>query len=352
MVRTSSPLTAPSRHTSSHTPGQIEQRSEHPLLAALRGRTGVFCIALYLLCIYPFCPELASTGQVLAVVHNAAPLLVLALGQTFVLLLGGIDLSVSGVIALVSIISASFITRQWAWAPAWTAEPSLSIAAGLLLGAVIGAVHGFAVSVLSLPAFLVTMSSMMILGGAAVWITHGERIGDLPIPLLDAAQRHYFGLDISVWIAISLALVALIVLRRTLWGQWLFAVGQNARAAYLAGCPVTWVLISGFAWCGACSALAALLYTARMETASPTFPGEILLDAIGAAVIGGTSLSGGAASALGVVGGTLAISLMAQSLTLLNLAHWHVLMAKGSVILLAAFFDARRRAASAAELRS
>ncbi len=299
--------------------------------------------AAYILAVLPFCPELATQNQAAAVLVNAAPLLVLAIGQMFVLLIGAIDLSVAGLISMVSVTGAMLMTDANGWLAGSPAAIPLALAAMLLLGLAIGSFHGAAVAWLEMPAFLVTMATMMALGGAAVWLTGGERLGGLPVSLLNAVQGAWLGVPAMVWIAGTLAVAAHVILHYTVIGKHLFAVGHNPKAARVSGLSVGRVTWFAFGASACCSTIAAILYTCRAETASPTFAREILLDAIGAAVIGGASLSGGRASAFGVVCGALFITLIGNSLTLLNLDYWHVLMAKGAIILLAAMTDAWRR---------
>jgi ribose/xylose/arabinose/galactoside ABC-type transport system permease subunit len=298
---------------------------------------------LYVLAILPFCPALGSMDQVGAVLVNSAPLLVLVLGQLFVLVIGAIDLSVSGVISITGVAGALVMADDYGMLAGSPAAIPRGIATMLLLGLAIGGLQGIAVAFLDMPAFLVTLASMTALGGAAVWLTGSKTLAGLPLGFLDTVQGAWMGIPALLWLAGLLALVVQLLLGHTVVGRHLFAVGQNARAARVSGLPVRRVTVFAFAASGACTALAALLYMARSETATPAFAREILLDAIGAAVIGGISLSGGRGSAVGAVIGALFITLVGNSLTLLNLDYWHVLMAKGGVILLAAFADAWRR---------
>lgn len=305
---------------------------------------GVVALAIvYVVAILPFCPELATRDQAFAVLVNAAPLLVLALGQAFALLIGGIDLSVSGVISLAGVVGAMLLTSDdGAFAHSSLAIP-VALLAMLLIGCVAGVAQGAAVAYWELPAFIVTMCGMMAMGGAAVWLTGGARLGSLPLPLLETIQGDWLRVPVMLWVATALAVVCYILLQHTVLGKHLYAVGHNARAARVAGISLGRVTCFAYGASGTCSALAAILYTCRTESATPSFAREILLDAIGAAVIGGTSLSGGRVSVVGIVFGALFITLVGNSLTLLNLDYWHVLMAKGGVILVAALLDAARR---------
>jgi ribose/xylose/arabinose/galactoside ABC-type transport system permease subunit len=133
-----------------------------------------------------------------------------------------------------------------------------------------------------------------------------------------------------------------VLLTRTVLGRWLFAVGGNARTALVSGVPVERVVLFAYVACAVCAAVASILYTARLETGSPVLGQRILLDVIGAVVIGGTSLFGGRGSVLGTVYGALFITLLDNGLNLMGLSSFSVLMVKGTVILAAALVDAIR----------
>jgi ribose/xylose/arabinose/galactoside ABC-type transport system permease subunit len=312
----------------------------------------VLALALgYFLAILPFCPALATKDQAAALLVNSAPLLVLVLGQLFVLVIGAIDLSVSSVISLAGVVGAMVMADGYGLLAGSAAAIPGGLLVMLLMGLALGALHGVAVAWLDMPAFLVTLASMMVLGGSAVWLTGSKTLAGLPVTFLDAIQKGWLGIPTLIWVAGMLSLMVHLLLRSTVMGRQLFAVGHNARAARVSGLPVGSVTVFAFAASGFCSALAAILYMGRSETATPAFAREILLDVIGAAVIGGISLSGGRGSALGAVIGALFITLVGNSLTLLNMDYWHVLMAKGAVILLAAFADASRRRLLAGEGR-
>jgi ribose/xylose/arabinose/galactoside ABC-type transport system permease subunit len=303
----------------------------------------------YSLAIAPFCPELATRDQAAAVFVNAAPLVVLVLGQLFVLVIGEIDLSVAGVISLTGIVGAMVMADGYGrLAGSNFAAPS-AIAAMLVIGTSIGLIHGAAVATLDMPAFLVTLASTMVLGGSAVWLTGSRTLAGLPVAFLDAFQGDWLGIPALIWFAGLMAIAVHMLLSFTVIGRQLVAVGQSKPTSRVSGLPVARVTMFAFAASGGCSAMAAVLYTARSETATSAFAREILLDVIGAAVIGGISLSGGRGTALGAVFGALFLALVGTSLTLLNLDYWHVLMAKGAVILLAAFADASRRRILAGE---
>jgi ribose/xylose/arabinose/galactoside ABC-type transport system permease subunit len=282
----------------------------------------------------PFRPEIVSPANLGYLVVSAAPLLLLALGQLFVLLVGGIDLSLSAVIGLASVAGAMAMIE---------AGPAAGVAAMLGIGLVVGLFHGVSVAVLRMPAFLVTLATLIALSGAAIWMTEAKPVTDLPESFLVLADGSRWGVTPGVGIAIGVALLAHLLLSRTVLGKQLYAVGLNPATARVSGVPVSGRVIFAFAASGLCAGLAATLYTARLEVGlAAIVPREILLDVLGAAVIGGASLRGGRGTVLGVVVGVLVITLIGNSLTLLDLDHWHVMMAKGVLIFLAAGLDVLR----------
>lgn len=301
---------------------------------------------IYFLALLPFAPELASTTSVSNVFINALPLLVVTVGQTFVLLTAGIDLSVTAIIGLTSVVGALAMSRDQGWfgANRWAAV--IGIAAMLLVGMLIGLMNGLAVAKLKMPAFIVTLTTMMFGGGLAVWLTQSRTIYGLPAGFNALGKGALFFIPYALLIALLLIIVAHVSLSRSLFGRWLYAVGGNARAARVSGVPVERVVVAAYVISGGCAALAAILYTGRMETGSPVLGQRILLDVIGAAVIGGVSLFGGRGRVAAVVYGVLFISLLDYSLNLLDRSYFVIMMIKGAVILGAALLDVWRTGAA------
>ncbi len=291
----------------------------------------------------PFTPELLSPGNLANILASLAPLLVLATGQTLVLVAGGIDLSVTAIIGLSGIVGAFAMNGADGWLAGHALAPLAGAALTVATGAAVGACNGLAVGVARMPAFMVTLTSMMFFSGLAILLTRSRPIGDLPAAFTAVGSR----LPLAVLLAGATALAAWALLRRTLFGRWLFAVGHNPRAAVVAGVPLARVQLGLYVASGVCAALAAILYTGRLETASPVTGQRVLLDVIGATVIGGASLHGGRGRIPGTVFGALFLTLIDNTLNLLNLSHFAIMMAKGAVILLAAALDAARRRGSA-----
>ncbi len=293
---------------------------------------------IYFLALAPFTPGLVSPENLVNLLVALLPLFLVALGQTFVLITGGIDLSVTSTIALSSVVGASIVNGNNGWlAGQWFAAP-VAVLAMLALGAAVGALNGLAITRLRMPPFIVTLTGMMFFSGLAIWFTQSKNIGGLPVA--------FTRLGGNGWLAGAIALAtgafAHLMLTRSLFGRWLFATGHNARTAYLSGVPVRGVTLAAYVICGFCAALAAVLYTGQAETGSPVLGQRVLLDVIGATIIGGTSLFGGKGKVLWTLCGVLFLKLVDNSLNLLNLSIFTITMVKGGVILFAALLDATR----------
>jgi ribose/xylose/arabinose/galactoside ABC-type transport system permease subunit len=307
---------------------------------AFLGDWGIALLSVaYLLALAPFVPGFLSAPNLGNVVSNVLPLLAVSLGQTLVLVTGGIDLSVTAVVALASVAGAKIMTESGGVAPG---SAALGIAAMLAVGIGVGLVNGVAVARLRMPPFLATLAVMTFASGFAIWWTRSQGISGLPASFRGLGGTVFGGVPASLLVVAPLAIGAHVALSRTVFGRWLYAVGGNARAARVSGVPVERVLVLAYAACGLCAAVAAVLYSARLETGSPVLGQRIFLDVIGGAVIGGTSLFGGRGTVRGTAFGVLFITLVDNSLNLMGLSSFTILMVKGGVILAAAVLDALR----------
>jgi ribose/xylose/arabinose/galactoside ABC-type transport system permease subunit len=286
----------------------------------------------------PFTPGLVSIDNFGNVLANLLPLLVVAIGQTLVLICGGIDLSATSTIALTSVVGGMVMNSSDGWLATNPVAAAVAVLVMLLLGALIGGFNGVAVTKLRMPAFMVTLTTMMFLSGLAVWLTKSKNISELPANFTALGNR----LWLVMLIAFGLSAAAHVMLTRSLFGHWLRAVGYNARTARVSGVPVDDVVIAAYVASGVFASAASVLYTARLETASPVLGQRILLDVIGATVIGGTSLFGGRGQVPWTFFGVLFLTLLDNALNLLGLSHFSIMMVKGGVILFAALIDTAR----------
>jgi len=289
--------------------------------------------AVYFAALAPFAPGFATWENLHSVLLTLLPLFIVAVGQTVVMIAGGIDLSQTSILALCSIAAAWAMTTV-----SGVAGIPAGILAALLAGLLIGAVNGLAVAWLRLPAFIATLTTMMFFSGLAIWVTRSQNIGNLP--------RHFnaagSSLLIHLLVVLGLAVSVHFLLTRSLWGRWVNAVGSNSGTAHVSGVPVRTVVWTAYVASGLLAAVAALLYTAQNESGSPVLGQRLLLDIVGATVIGGTSLFGGRGKVLWTFFGVLFLKLIDNSLNLLDLSYFTIMIIKGSVILLAAMLDTLR----------
>ncbi len=297
---------------------------------------------LYFLALLPWAPGLGSAENIRNIFSNMLPLLVVAVGQTVVLISGGIDLSATSVIGLSSVVGAWVMSGDSGLLAGHPAAAPAGAAAMLLAGCLVGLLNGAAVTRLRMPPFIVTLTGMMFVGGLALWLTKSRPIYNLPAAFTALGKGSSFGVPHALVVAGALAAAVHVLLTHSLPGRWLYAVGMNPRASRISGVPVNRVLTLAYVLSSGCAAVAAVLYTARLETGSPVLGQRILLDVIGAAVIGGTSLFGGKGKVSWTVLGVGFICLIDNSLNMLGLSYFVVIMVKGGVILLAALFDATR----------
>ncbi len=297
----------------------------------------VLCVA-YFAVLAPFTPGLASTRNLANILSAMWPLLVVAIGQTLVLISAGIDLSVTSVIALTSVVGAMVMTGEGGWLAGNALATPTAIIVMLALAALIGLLNGVCITRLGMPAFIVTLTGMMFFSGLAIWLTSSKSISGLPDSFVFWGKNPWA----SAGVALIVALGAHLTLTRTLWGRWLYAIGHNPRAALVSGVPIRRVATLTYVACSLCAGIAAVLITGRLETGSPVQWRNNLLDVIGASVIGGTSLYGGRGKVVWTICGVLFLTLIDNSLNLLNLSQFTIMMVKGGVILLAAVLDALR----------
>ena len=290
----------------------------------------------------PFTPGFASTDNLWNLLISCLPLLVLATGQTLVLITGGIDLSITATIGLSSVVGALVMGGDAGWLRGSPMAMPVAMVAMLSTGALVGLFNGACIAWLRMPAFMVTLTTTMFFSGLAVWlakkVVNAESIYNLPSAFLALGTRAW----LALLMAVVATLLASLLLARTLLGRWLYAVGHNPRTSLISGVPVAGVTVSAYVLSGSFAAMASILLTARLETGSPNHGKALLLDVIGAAVIGGTSFFGGKGKVLWTVYGVLFLSLLGNGLNLLNLSDFLITIVKGAVILVAALLDVWR----------
>ena len=272
-----------------------------------------------------------SVGNLFNVVKQVTVAGIVGCGMTFVILTGGIDLSVGSILGFAGVMSAGTLAA--------TGSPVLAILAALGIGLVCGAVNGFIVAECKIPPFIATLGMMTLLKGCSLVYTKGA-----PIPVRDEVYRFFgkgvvFGIPIPIIILAVLFFAAHYILTQTSFGRSVYAFGGNREAARLSGINVKrteWMVyvINGL-MCG----IAAVILTARLGSAQATGGAGIEMDAIAAVILGGTSLSGGTGFVLPTVIGASIMGIIDNILTLMNVNPHAVSIVKGAVILIAVMVD-------------
>jgi ribose transport system permease protein len=282
-------------------------------------------------------PNFLDVGNLLNVLRQTSINGVMAMGMTFVILTAGIDLSVGAVVAFCGAVAASLIAGGYGVA--------VTVPLVLLLGVALGALSGLAITFGVVQPFIATLVSMTVLRGAVLVFTHGKPIdssGAASSAAFNALGGGYvLGIPVPVIAAAIVFAACWVTLTQTRFGRYVYAIGGNERVAWLSGVNVTGMKIAVYAISGVLSALAGIILTARLESAQPTAGLGYELDAIAAAVVGGTSLAGGIGTIFGTLVGALIIGVLNNALNLMDVSSYYQMIAKGAVILLAVLVDRR-----------
>lgn len=306
---------------------------------SLSGATGPL-IGLLLLCAFlsVATDSFLSIRNFLNILDQITVLGILAVGMTFVILIGGIDLSVGSVLAL-SMMVLGYLNVE-AGMPM-----SVAIAGALLASAIAGALSGFMITIFAVPAFIATLAMMSIARGLASMITNGSQIIGFPIWFNMGAIVRYGGfLTMTVAVMLVVFIAAWLFQRYRKEGRALYAIGGNPEVARLAGINVKRMTIMVYTACAALSGLGGILLAARLDAVQPTIGIAYELDAIAAVVIGGTSLSGGTGGIVGTLIGVLIIGVLRNGLNLLSVSPFLQAVVIGLVIVLAVAAETFKRA--------
>lgn len=258
-----------------------------------------------------------------------------ALGQLFVVIVGGIDLSVGSTMGLSGIVTASIMADG--------GNPYFAVAVGIAIGVAVGLFNGFFVAYIGITSFIVTLGTLQLVRGITLGYKQGQAVSGLPEAFIKIGSTPFLGFPIPLWILTGLAITVWLFLSRTAQGRDIYAVGSNQLASGLAGVPVKRRILLAFTLSGLFASIAGVLVTARLGSAVPNAGVGMELIVIAAVVIGGASLAGGRGTALGVLLGGLLIALVNNALVLLAVPTYWQQSFIGAVILAAAMFDLIRR---------
>lgn len=283
-------------------------------------------------------PDFLRVNNIFNVLRQVSINALIAYGMTFVILTGGIDLSVGSILALSSALTAGML--------AGGTDPILALLIGLLAGTAMGAVNGLIITKGKVAPFIATLATMTIFRGLTLVYTEGRPITGLSdaVSFQMLGKGYFLGIPFPVVTMLVSYGLLYFILRKTTFGRGVYAIGGNEEASLLSGLRVDRIKIGVYSLAGLLSALAGITLTSRLNSAQPTAGASYELDAIAAVVLGGTSLSGGRGWIFGTLVGALIIGVLNNGLNLLNVSSFYQQVVKGGVILLAVLLDRKKAA--------
>jgi ribose/xylose/arabinose/galactoside ABC-type transport system permease subunit len=281
-------------------------------------------------------PQFLRVANIINILRQTSVNGIIAVGMTFVIITGGIDLSVGSLLALASVVACSF------------AHPGdfpllLPLGIGVLVGLLGGLINGFIISRKTIAPFIVTLGMMTIARGFALVYTDGRPVINLSNNFNNIGGGYIIGIPIPIIIFGVIALLGGCILKYTRLGRYTYAIGGNEEAARISGINTKSIIMVVYALTGLLAGLAGIVLSSRVMSGSPAIGFGYELDAIAAVVIGGTSLSGGVGSIRGTVLGVLIIGVMNNGLDLLNVSSYWQQIAKGTIIIIAVLLDLKKK---------
>jgi len=282
-------------------------------------------------------PEFLSPRNLSNIALQSAALIIVSLGMTLVILTEGIDLSLGAVLGLAGVVMSMLLVSH--------GSLPIAIGAAVLIGLVAGCCNGTLVAYAGMPPFIVTLGVYGIAQSLAMVLTEGNSVTGLPAAVRWFNEGAWLGMPIPILAMVAVFGVTWVLLYRTRFGRYVYAIGGNRRALELAGVPVRAWLVAVYAYAGLLAAVASFITTARMNAAHPTIAIGLEFDAIAAVILGGTSFEKGHGGIWGTLVGALAVAVLRNGLNLVGLStEWQVAVV-GVVIVAAVALDALRNRA-------
>lgn len=305
----------------------------------LKGLPGVSFILIGMIVIFAIGnPRFLSAGNLVNVGLQASLLMMLALPMTLIILTEGLDLSIGALLGLCGVVIASLLVSGWGIVPA--------IAAAAAVGLTVGLLNGFLISYLSLPAFVVTLGTMGMCEGLALILTNGDPVSGFTPSIQAFYQSTVVGIPTPVVAAAAFYGLCWVLLYRTRFGNYIFAIGGNKEAVRLAGIRADLIHLGVYVICSISVALSAVLLLGRMNSAHPTVAIGMEFEAIAAVVLGGTSFERGQGWLFGTLLGVLAVTILRNGLNILSVNPSLQVVCVGVLLITALLIDSARRRAS------
>jgi ribose transport system permease protein len=281
-------------------------------------------------------PYFLTTGNLSNILVQASVIALLAGGQTFVILTGGVDLAVGALTALAGAIAGHLMIKLGV-------NPYAAILAALAIGAAVGVFNGYLVAFVGIPSFIVTLGGLTLWRGLAFDATGGFDNSGMPAPLPFIGYGELLGVPTPIWITGIYFVVMAFVLSSTKLGRYVYAMGSNEMGARQVGINIRWYKLGVYVVSGLSCALGAVVLMARMDSSSGKMAQMFELDAIAAVILGGTSLFGGRGSIWGSLLGAVLITMIRNGMNLMEISQFKQMMAIGAVVIIAVWIDVIRR---------
>lgn len=277
----------------------------------------------------------ASGNNIANLLRQGSMIAIMAVGQTFVIITGGIDLSVGAVVGFATVVVALLINAG--------VPIAIAILITLLVGVAIGLFHGFGIVKMGLPPFIITLATLTSLRGIGLLMTNGNSININSDSFTAFSRNSFIGIPNLFWMVILVGVPAYIFLHHSRWGRYLFSVGSNAEASRLSGVNVQRTIYMAYTLSGLCAAFVGVLLAARIGIGNPTQAEGWELQAIASSVIGGTSLFGAVGSVHGPLLGAFILATINNGANLLNVNSFWQRIITGALIIIIVYFDGLRR---------
>ena len=281
-------------------------------------------------------PSFLSLTNLMNLMRQVSTNALIAFGMTFVIITGGIDLSVGSTLALSSAIMAGMIVNG--------IDPLIAMTVSLIAGFILGAVNGLLITKGKLVPFIATLATMTIYRGATLVLTDGKPITGLDETFIFQfmGRGYFFGIPFPIVITLVVFALLFVLLHKMSFGRKTFAIGGNEKASFIAGVKSNKIKIFVYSISGVLASLAGIILTSRLNSAQPTAGESYEMDAIASVVLGGTSMSGGKGRIFGTLIGALIIGTLNNGLNLLGVSTFYQQIVKGIVIIIAVLIDRRK----------
>lgn len=301
-------------------------------------KTGILWVMIVLIIVMSLIsPTFLTSTNLINVVKQASITTIIGVGMTFVLVTGGIDLSVGSIMAFSGTLAASMAVADK------NLPIVVSILTGMAIGTLCGFINGIGVAYIGFPPFIMTLGMMTIARGIPLVYTNGTPIFGLSDSFNALANSRILGIPTLVYYMVVICLVGYIILSKTVLGRRIYGIGGNEEAARLSGIPVARLKMLVYVFSGFLSGIAGILICSRITSGNGTVAEGYEMNAISAAVIGGVSMTGGSGSVLGMVVGAMILTIIQNSFDIIGVNSFYQDIIKGIIILLAVFLDLRSK---------